>query len=86
MALTLACILVALATAVLLLRLVVGWLSVPDTGVLAALSRGLWFATEPVLVPIRSVVRPVQLGSTAVDLSPLILLVVLLAVASIVCR
>jgi YggT family protein len=86
MALTLACLVVEVYTVVLLLRLLVGWLSVPDTGVLAMLSRGLWAATEPVLVPIRSVIRPVQLGSAAVDLSPLLFLVALLAAASVVCR
>jgi len=86
MALKVACVVVQLYAVVLLLRVLVSWLAVPTTGALAALSKGLWAATEPMLVPIRSAVRPVQLGSTVVDLSPLLSLVALLLLSSLICR
>ena len=86
MALQVACVVVQLYAVVLLLRLLLSWFAVPTTGLLAAVHKGLWAATEPMLVPIRSAVRPVQLGSTTVDLSPLLSLVALLLLSSLICR
>jgi len=86
MVLTVACVVVQLYAVVVLLRLLVSWFSIPPTGLLAGLNKGLWAATEPVLVPIRSAVKPVQLGSTPVDLSPFLFLVALLLLTSLICR
>lgn len=59
---------------VLLARLVVDWTAVlagaPSYGsVRARATRGIVSVTEPVLAPVRRVIRPVRLGALSVDLS-----------------
>lgn len=83
---SLLCLAIQLYTLVLFARLLLSWFPIPPDGALATVNRGLWAATEPVLAPIRSLVRPVQVGAMAVDLSPLLLLLGLFLLSSVLCR
>ncbi len=79
------CLLVEVAAVVLLARLAMSWVPVRQDGMLASVNRALWVATEPVLEPVRSVLRPVQVGAMAVDLSPLVVLLALVLLTGFVC-
>ena len=83
---SLLCLVIQIYTLVLFARLLLSWFPIPADGALASVNRGLWAATEPVLAPIRAVVRPVQVGAMAIDLSPLLLLVALFLLSSLACR
>jgi len=68
------------------LRLAMTFVVLPRSGLVATIARAVYAGTEPPLVAIRSVVRPVRFGSTVLDLSPLLLLVVLWLLASLFIR
>ena len=80
------CLVIQIYTLVLFARLLLSWFPIPSQGLVASVNRGLWAATEPVLAPIRAVVRPVQVGAMAIDLSPLLLLLGLFLLSSLICR
>ncbi|MDA8291297.1 MAG: YggT family protein [Actinomycetota bacterium] len=64
-------------------RLILSWFPLDPWSRLARLVRALARVTDPVLTPIRRVMPPLRLGSTAVDLSPIVLFFVLEIVLSI---
>lgn len=68
------CLLLQLYLLVLLARIVLSWFPVADAGPVASIQRFLFTLTEPILGPLRSVLPPVRLGSVALDLSPLVVL------------
>jgi len=68
------------------LRLVMTFVVVPRSGLVATVARAVYAGTEPPLAAIRAVVRPVRFGSTALDLSPVFLLVGLWLLASLFIR
>jgi YggT family protein len=68
------------------LRLVMTWIVWPSTGLAAAFARAIYAGTEPPLAAIRTIVRPVRLGATVFDLSPVLLLVALWLLASLLFR
>lgn len=80
------CYLIQIYTLVVIARLVLGWFTIPAGGGLASAYQVIFTVTEPVLAPVRSVVRPVQIGSMALDLSAMIVLLGLMLVSSFVCR
>lgn len=66
------CIVVSVYFVILLIRIVLSWVpAVPDP--IQPLARGVRAATDPLLVPLRGVIPPVQIGAAALDLSPLII-------------
>ncbi|MBM3694463.1 MAG: YggT family protein [Actinobacteria bacterium] len=66
-------------------RVVVEWVPVGDEHPVGRLRRGLRLVTQPVLAPLRALLPPVRLGSVALDLSPLVLILVLNLVAQVLC-
>jgi uncharacterized protein YggT (Ycf19 family) len=70
-------VLVQVCSLVVVARLVLGWFTPPIAGPVASVHRGIVAATEPVLVPVRQIVRPVQIGASALDLSPVVVLLLL---------
>lgn len=70
---------------VLVAAMVVSWFPVePGTG-LARLAAVLGAVTEPVIGPVRRLAPPVRLGGLRVDVSPLIVLIVVLVVRAYLC-
>lgn len=61
----------------LLGRIVLSWFPISGDGPMAAIQRFLYVITEPILGPLRAVLPPVRMGAMALDLSPLIVLIVL---------
>ncbi len=82
---TLVCVLIQLCELLLFLRVIVSWFRIPAGGAGASLVRGLYTLTEPVLRPLRSLIPPVQMGPTALDLSPIVVFLVLVLVAAKLC-
>jgi YggT family protein len=52
---------------------------VPDRSLVTVLAK----LTDPVLVPVRRVLRPVRIGGMGIDLSPLVVLILLEVLLSI---
>lgn len=69
----------------LLARIVLSWFPTSGDGAMGSIQRFLYSITEPLLGPLRSVLPPVRMGSVALDLSPLIVLIVLQLVIARVC-
>lgn len=69
---------------VLLVRVVLSYVPAPPGTAINAITRFFEAITDPVLRPIRRVVPPVRMGSGAMDLSPLIVLVAIWVIRSII--
>ncbi len=80
------CFLLLLSSLVIVARLVLSWFPLRPGSVLASVNQGLWTITEPILRPLRDLLPPVQVGSMALDLSPALVLLVLMLVSSVICR
>ena len=59
-------------------RIVLSWFPLSPDGPMAGVARVLYALTEPVLGPLRSMLPPVQLGGAGLDLSPLVVVFVIL--------
>lgn len=79
------CYVLNLYVLVLLVRIVLSWFPMPSHGTMASVQRFLYMVTEPVLGPLRSILPPVRMGSVALDLSPLIVLIVLNLITARIC-
>ncbi len=79
------CALLRLYLLVILAAIISSWIPTSEGSLADRLVKGLRAATEPVFRPVRSLVPAVQLGGAALDLSPLIVLVVLQVVTGLIC-
>ena len=70
---------------VVIARIIMEWIPVSYDHPLARLRAFLRSLTEPILGPLRAMVPPVRIGGMGLDLSPIILLVGLMLLASAVC-
>lgn len=69
---------------ILLVRILLAWIpSLPDP--LRPVARGLHAVTDPLLIPLRRVIPPVQMGAMALDLSPIVLFIGIILLQSILC-
>jgi YggT family protein len=57
-------------------RALMSWFQAPPGSVLAQIDRALAMVTEPVLAPVRRVIRPVRVGGAYLDLSILVVFLV----------
>lgn len=76
---------------VLLARFILDWVQLlarswRPSGVVAVLCEGIYTVTDPPLRVVRGVIPPIRLGGAALDLSPMILLVVIYILQAIVNR
>ena len=62
---------------ILLTRVIFGYFQVREGTLAAQVYDILYTITEPVLAPIRSLIGPVGVGSTAFDFSPIIVFIVI---------
>jgi YggT family protein len=65
-------------------RIVLSWFPLSPDGPMAGVARVLFTLTEPVLGPLRSMLPPVQIGGAGLDLSPLIVLFVILLILRLI--
>lgn len=78
------CAVITIYFVILLIRIVLSWVpAVPDP--VQPLARGVRAVTDPLLVPLRGVIPPVQLGAAALDLSPLVIFFVIAILRSLFC-
>ena len=79
------CLLLQVFVAILFARVILEWIPVGEEHPVGRVRRGLRFITQPVLAPVRALVPPLRVGSVAVDLSPLILILLLNLLAAWLC-
>jgi len=58
-------------------RILFSWIPIASNSPVAAVRSALVFITEPLMGPLRRALPPVRLGGFAIDLSPIIVLLVL---------
>lgn len=68
-----------------LIWVILSWIRVPSTHPLARVTVFLDRIIYPVILPIRRVIPPLRLGSGALDLSPIVLLVGLSVLRGFIC-
>jgi YggT family protein len=68
-------------------RIILSWFPISPGSGLASVYSFLYTITEPVLGPVRRLIPPLGMGGMALDLSPIIVLIVLqLILAQLACR
>ena len=71
------CTLLNIYLLVIFARILFSWIRVEPGTAVASIYSVVFNLTEPVLGPLRQLIPPVRLGMAALDLSPIILLVVI---------
>lgn len=71
--------------AILIIRIILEWIQVPASHPVGRLRSSLAGITDPVLMPLRRLIPPVRLGSIALDVSIIVLLVGLNILQSVLC-
>ena len=71
------CIALNLYLIALFARIILSWFPMEPGGALAGVVHALHLVTEPVLAPLRRALPPVRAGAMALDLSPIIVLILL---------
>lgn len=79
------CLALTIYTLLILVRIVVTWFPLDPDGGMATVAGFLFMVTDPVLGPIRRLLPPVRLGSVALDLSPLVVLIGLQIIQANIC-
>ena len=69
----------------LLARILLSWFPVTPGTFLAQVHSALYAITEPVLGPLRRAIPPVRIGTAALDLSPIIVIIGLRILQSQIC-
>jgi YggT family protein len=79
------CLLLQVFAVVVFARVILEWIPVSDEHPVGRVRRWLRVVTQPVLAPIRALIPPLRVGSMAVDLSPVILILLLNLLATVLC-
>ena len=81
---TVLCVALSIYYVILIVRIILSWVpSLPEP--LLPLARGVRALTDPLLQPLRGTLPPVQMGTLALDLSPLILFFGVSIIRSLLC-
>ena len=79
------CLALSIYYVILIVRIILSWVpALPEP--LLPLARGVRALTDPLLQPLRGTIPPVQMGTLALDLSPLILFFGVSIIRSLLCR
>ena len=68
-----------------LLRAILSWFPIRPDGPAATLAGGLIMITDPLLRPLRRVIRPLRVGNVGIDFTLTIVMIVLFAVRARIC-
>lgn len=79
------CWLLLLYALAFLARALLSWFPIRPDGVAATVAGGLMMITDPILRPLRRLLRPLRVGTVALDFAPTIVMVVLFAVQARLC-
>ncbi|MDW3218505.1 MAG: YggT family protein [Acidimicrobiales bacterium] len=79
------CTLIILYMVVLVARAVLTWFPIDPDGGMAAVAGFLFMVTDPVLAPLRRTLPPLRIGSVALDLSFIVVIIGLQILLSIIC-
>jgi YggT family protein len=79
------CDLITLYVILIVVRIVLTWFPLDPDGALATIAGFLFAITDPILGPLRRAIPPIRLGSAAIDLSPIIVLIGLQILQRILC-
>ena len=79
------CLLIQLYLLVIFIRIIMSWFPPTPGTAYAQIVEGLDKVTEPVLGPVRAMLPPVRLGAMGLDLSPLVVILVLILLSRAIC-
>ncbi len=79
------CTLLTVYVVAIFLRIILTWFPLDPDGAMATVAGFLFVITDPVLGPLRRVLPSVRLGSVALDLSPLVVLIGIQILQSAIC-
>lgn len=79
------CLLLQIFSILVFARVILEWVPVEDYHPVGRVRKVLRTITQPVLAPLRALLPPLRLGSVAVDLSPLVLILLLNLLAGWLC-
>lgn len=79
------CLLLQAFSIVVFARVILEWVPVGDDHPVGRVRRWLRAVTQPVLAPIRALIPPLRVGAAAIDLSPVILILLLNLLAAFLC-
>ena len=79
------CIALQAFSVVLFAWVVLQWIPVDDEHPIGRLRSAMGLVIRPILAPVRALVPPVRMGSVAIDLSPLIVILAASLLASFLC-
>ncbi len=80
------CTLITVYVVIIVVRIVLTWFPLDPDGGMATVAGFLFILTDPVLGPLRRALPPVRLGSVALDMSPIIVLIGLQILQAIICN
>ena len=76
------CLLLNLYWFVILARMIMSWIRITPGTPVASIYSVIFSITEPVLGPLRRMIPPVRMGMGAIDVSPIIVIVVIVLICS----
>lgn len=79
------CLLLSVYSIILLARILLEWFPVSSDHPVATVRRYLRAATDPVLIPVRRLLPPVQAGGVGLDLSPLVVFAAIWVLRIVIC-
>jgi YggT family protein len=79
------CSLLGIYVLVVFARIILEWIQVPGGHPVGVVRSALAAVVDPLLRPIRNLVRPVRIGPGALDFSPLILIAAIWVVQRLLC-
>ncbi len=79
------CLLLQVFVLLVLARVILEWVRLPDDHPVGRARGALRRITQPVLAPVRALVPPLRIGSVAVDLSPVIVILAVNLLAAWLC-
>ena len=76
------CFILNLFWLVILARMLMSWVRITPGTPVASIYSVIFSITEPVLAPLRRLIPPVRMGMAAIDVSPIIVIVVIILLCS----
>jgi YggT family protein len=76
------CLVLNLYWFVILARIIMSWIRITPGTPVASIYSVIFSITEPVLGPLRRMIPPVRMGMGAIDVSPIIVIVVIILICS----
>ena len=82
---TVVCITLQAYGIILFVRVILSWIPAPPDPV-RPIAKAVRAVTDPILVPLRGVIPPLQMGAMALDLSILVVFILLWILQGLLCR